>query len=311
MRVIQDVRSFEGSYPELVLTIGSFDGIHRGHRRIIDTLTASARARRGTAAVMTLRPHPRQFFAPESAPNILTQEAKKESLLAEAGVDVLYYLPFGAEVAALDRADFLEEIVLQRCGARELIVGHDFAFGKGAAGNYAYLCGVAPGLGLEVVEAPALIIDGERVSSTLIRQYILQGDLAKVEKLLGRKYSVTGEVTTGRGMGRKLGFPTANIEPHNNAIPAHGVYAAEAIVDDIAYLAAVNVGIAPTLAHDSAKVEAYLLDFDGDLVGKSVEIVFHHRLRPEKKYDSLEALVAAIDADVQWIRSYFADASQE
>jgi riboflavin kinase/FMN adenylyltransferase len=185
------------------------------------------------------------------------------------------------------------------------IVGHDFAFGKDARGNFEYLEQVAPQYGLEVRQVPPVIIQGERVSSTLIRERVLQGELENVELFLGRKYSIVGTVTTGRGMGSKLGFPTANVEPHNSAVPAHGVYVAEALLDGQRYRAAVNIGIAPTIRHEDIMIEAHLLDFSGDIVGKRIEIVFHKRLRPEKKYATLDELIAAIAEDVAEVRSFF------
>lgn len=305
MRVFEDVRECAEHFPNVVLTIGSFDGLHLGHRRIIETVVRDARAMNGTAALMTLRPHPRQYFSPASAPNILTGDVKKEQLLAEAGIDVLYVLPFNAEVANLDRADFVEQIVAGRCQAKKLVVGHDFNFGKGALGNFDYLVERGASLGYTVEETPALIIDGERVSSTLIRELVLDGELDRIERFLGRKYSIVGEVTTGRGMGRQLGYPTANIKPHNNAVPANGIYVCEALFDGRRFMAAVNIGIAPTIQHDSITVEAYLLDFNENLVGKTLELVFHKRLRPEKKFNSLEELIRAIDADVDETRRYF------
>jgi riboflavin kinase/FMN adenylyltransferase len=254
---------------------------------------------------MTLRPHPREFFTPKHAPNILTAPSQKRQLLEQAGVDVLFVLPFNADVAAMDRRDFLEQIVLRRCNARSLIVGHDFAFGRGAAGNFEYLREVGPELGLAVRQVPALFHHGERVSSTLVRERVLQGDLEEAEAFLGRRYSIVGEVTRGRGMGRQLGFPTANIPPHNLALPAHGVYVAETLIDGVWRPSAVNIGIAPTLQHDSPVVEVYVLDFEGDLVGRELEVRFHRRLRPEKKYPSLEHLIAAIAEDVAAVRAYF------
>jgi riboflavin kinase/FMN adenylyltransferase len=306
MRVIEDVRSCDARFPNVVLTIGSFDGVHLGHRRILDTVARDARAMGGTAALMTLRPHPRQFFSPQSAPNIITGDWKKEQLLAEAGIDVLYVLPFNADVANLDREAFVRQIVVGKCAAKRLVVGHDFNFGKGAQGNFEYLQSVAPEHGFAVEQAPALIIDGERVSSTLVREFILQGELDHAERFLGRKYSVVGEVITGRGMGRKLGYPTANIKPHNNAVPANGIYIAEARFEGRCFMAAVNIGIAPTISHEDIMIEAYLLDFDEGLVGKTLEIVFHKRIRPEKKFHSLEELITAIDADVVETRRFFA-----
>jgi len=306
MQVVEDVRVFSEDLPGLCLTIGSFDGLHLGHRRIIDRLQAAARARGGTAALMTLRPHPRQFFAPESVPNLLTGDGQKERLLAELGVDVLFVLPFDASVANLPREQFLEDIVLERCRARHLVVGHDFAFGRGATGDYAWLAGQAPARGFTVEEVAPLIVGGERISSTLIREALLQGELEQAEGCLGRRYAIAGEVVRGRGVGVQLGFPTANIRPGAHVIPAHGVYAAEARFDGRRCIAAVNIGIAPTVRHEDITVEAFLLDFEGDIVGQSLELVFHRRLRPEVKFPDWEALKAAIAADVAAIRGYFA-----
>lgn len=305
MQIIADARAQVAEFPRLVLTIGSFDGIHLGHRRIIERVVSQARAIGGTAGLMTLRPHPRQFFSPGHAPNMLSVASAQERLLAAAGMDALFVLPFNAETAALDREAFLQEVVLGCCRAEHLIVGHDFSFGKGAQGNFEYLASVAPRMGFAVEQVPPLIIDGERVSSTLIREYVIQGDLEKAEQLLGRKYSIEGQVVKGRGMGRRLGFPTANLETHGIAVPAHGVYAAKAHVEGREHVAAVNIGIAPTLAHDRVMVEAFLLDFEGDLLNKTVEVVFYKRLRPEKKYPNLDALTEAIAEDVAAVRGIF------
>jgi len=307
MLIVEDVRNYDADFPELTLTIGSFDGVHLGHRRILDRLNEATRAHGGSSGVMTLRPHPREFFNPEHAPNILTTPEKKAALLRESGVDVLFILPFTAQVANLDRCEFLEKIVLGRCKARRLVVGHDFAFGRGARGNYDYLKEAAPEYGIGVEQVPPLILGGERVSSTLIREYVLQGDLEQVELYLGRKYSLMGRVISGRGMGAKLGWPTANIAPGNHAIPMHGIYVAEALLGGKKWQAAVNIGIAPTIRHEDIMVEAHLLDFEGDLVNQTLELVFHKRLRPEKKFASHEALSAAIAEDVAAVRAYFAE----
>lgn len=306
MKVIPDVRETDEVFPNLVLTIGSFDGVHLGHRRILDELIRSARALHGVSALMSLRPHPRQFFFPENAPNILTSDATKEHLLAEAGVEVLFVLPFNREVASLAPQEFLENIVLARCYAKKLVVGHDFSFGRNAQGNYEYLAEAAPRYGFEVIQVPQLVVQGERVSSTLIRERVLQGEVDTIEPFLGRKYSIVGDVVAGRGVGRKLGFPTANIEPHHNAVPAHGVYMAEAVVNGHRYRAAVNVGVAPTVRHEDMMIEAHLLDFAGDLLRKPIEVIFHKRLRPEKRFESYKALTEAIARDVAEIRAYFA-----
>lgn len=306
MRFVADVMALDKPLGNVALTIGSFDGVHRGHRMILQRVVQVARENGLCPSMMTLDPHPRFVFAPHNAPNLLTTLEKKAELAAALGIENFFVLPFDARIAAMDREDFLRDLLLSRCGARHLVVGHDFAFGKGAQGNFEFLRERAPLLGYQVEEARPLIIEGERVSSTLIRELILQGELDRAETFLGRKYSILGEVIRGRGMGRKLGYPTANIKPHHNAVPANGIYAALAIIGGQEHIAAVNVGIAPTLQHEDVTIEAHVLDFDADLVGKKIELIFHKRLRPEKKFDSIEALIEAIGADVENIRNHFA-----
>ncbi len=305
MRVIEDARRATEFFSNMALTIGSFDGIHLGHQRIIAEVIQAARAMSGTAAVMTLRPHPRQFFAPANAPNILISDAKKEEILAQLGVDVLYVLPFTQDVASMTPDAFLREIVLERCRAKTLIVGHDFSFGKNAAGDFVFLQQKAAEYGFEVRQAPQVVVQGERVSSTLIRERILQGEVDRVEALLGRKYSIVGEVIPGRGVGAKLGVPTANVSPHHNAVPAHGVYVAHAVLDRGVCPAAVNIGVAPTIRNEDIVIEAHLLDFSENIIGKRIEIVFHKRLRPEKKFPSIHTLIEVINADIATVRRYF------
>ena len=307
MRLISDVTQFREVLPRLVLTIGSFDGVHLGHQRILREVVSEARKRNGTAAAMALQPHPREYFSPQNAPNILTDDEKKAELMEEIGLDVFFYLPFNSHIANMERQVFVEKILLECCHADMILVGHDFAFGKGAEGNFAYLDSISSQYGFDVIEVPPLILHGERVSSTLIREAVLQGELDKAEVYLGRRYAISGTVQSGRGMGKKLGFPTANIEPHNKTIPAHGVYVAEALYAGQTYAAAVNIGIAPTIRHDDIMIEAHILDFDKNIVNERIEIVFHKRLRPEAKYDSYDALISAIHKDVQAVRVYFTD----
>ncbi len=306
MRYVEDLRTCPESFQNTVLTIGSFDGVHLGHQMILKRVVERARALGATPAMMTLSPHPRFFFAPTKAPRLLTDLDKKAQLAEALGIELFLVLQFNAEAAALLREQFLQEIMIDKCGARHVVIGHDFTFGQGAKGNYAFLQEAAPQHGLGVEEAAPLILDGERVSSTLVRELLLAGEIDRAERFLGRRYSITGEVVRGRGMGRQLGYPTANIKPGYSAVPANGIYAAKAVIDGVTHLAAVNVGIAPTLAHEDVMVEAYVLDFSEDLVGKRIEIIFHKRLRPEKKFDSLEALIAAIDDDVRDVRNHFA-----
>lgn len=305
MRVFEDITTVEETFPNLVLTVGSFDGVHLGHQRVIEELVTRARRASGTAAAMTLRPHPREFFAPSHAPNLLTSDKKKLELFERIGVDAVFILPFTQQVAYLEPRAYVETIIQRRCHAREMVVGHDFRFGKGAEGDYALLQELGRDFGFSVYQVPPLMLDGERVSSTAIRERLLEGDLDAAESFLGRKYSIAGEVVSGRGIGATLGFPTANILPHHTAIPAQGVYAAKVLLDGVEYPAAVNIGIAPTIRHDETVIEAFLIDFDGNIRGTEIEVIFHQRLRPEKKFGSYDELIAAIHTDVKNIKSIF------
>ena len=304
MRVVKDVLNSEESFPHPVVTIGSFDGVHLGHVRILETVSARARAANGTAAVLTMDPHPREFFAPDRAPNLLTSMAKKVALLEQAGVDVVFVLPFDARTAAMTPREFVNQVLFRRCGAKEVIVGHDFRFGKDAGGDFEFLETISGCYGFSVSQVPPLFVNGERVSSTLIRERLLEGDLAEATLFLGRPYSITGTVVAGRGIGARIGFPTANIQPHHSAVPVHGVYVAEVLINGERRPAAVNIGIAPTIRHEDITIEAHLLDYTGDLVGCPIEVIFHKRLRPEKKFASPNELVAQIAADVAEVRVY-------
>lgn len=306
MKIVEDVRAASEPFRNVTLTLGSFDGVHLGHQAIVRRVVEAARARSGPAAVMTLRPHPQAYFRPDNPPHLLTCDRTREALFADLGLDLLFYLPFDAATAALDREAFLDTILLGRCGAAHLVIGYDLRFGREAGGDYAYLASMTARRAFTVERVDPVLAEGRRVSSTAIRQALAEGDLDAAERMLGRPYRLTGRVTAGRGLGRELGYPTANVDPDHTALPADGIYAAEAWVGGRPYGAAVNVGYAPTLAHSQRTVEAHLLDFSGDLRGEPIEIAFRKRIRGEKKFDSVAELVSAIGADVREIREVLA-----
>lgn len=305
MKIIENVMTIRGDLPHLVLTIGSFDGVHLGHQRILQEVMRRAKAAGGTAGALTMRPHPREFFSRTHAPNLLTTEPQKLELLSRLGLDVVFLLGFGEEVAALDREEFVNSVVLQQCGAKELVVGHDFRFGRNAEGDYDFLVENAHRFGLEVTQLPPLFIEGECVSSTLIRERILQGDLECAAVFLGRPYAIQGTVEPGHGIGLTLGFPTANIKPRNTAIPAQGVYMAQVEFEDKRYPAAVNIGIAPTVRQEDVVIEAHILGFSKSILGRTIDIIFLKRLRPERRFATREALAEQIHTDVEAIRLHF------
>ena len=305
IQIVENILVTETHFSGLVLTVGSFDGVHLGHREILRTVVSQARDRGGIAAVLTLKPHPREFFSPEHAPSLLTHDRKKWQLFEEAGVDAVFILPFDAAVASLEPADFVQRILVDRCGVQAVVVGHDFRFGHRARGDFELLQALAPEHGFAVSQVPPLLMDGERVSSTLIRERLLVGDLEKAGAFLGRPYSIVGEVVSGRKVGKTIGFPTANIEPHHSAIPAQGVYVALAGVCGSAYPAAVNIGVAPTIRNEDMTIEAFLLDFDDDLEGCEIELTFLQRIRAELKFPSVSELITQIGRDVDVVRAYF------
>lgn len=310
MDVILDATTCNCRYPNLVLTVGSFDGVHLGHQSILKTVIERARERSGAAALMSLQPHPRAFFQGTDDFALLSDAQQKEELLRAAGLDVYFILPFNEAVARMEPGEFLTRILVEQCSARHMIVGDDFFFGAGARGNVAFLNeeGQRHGLAAEVV--PPVIVDGERVSSTRIRTLVAGGKLEEAGVLLGRPYAIAGTVARGRGMGKELGFPTANLRSDRALLPAHGIYAARILIDGADFLGAVNIGYAPTLPHERPVVEAHLLDFSGELGGRRIEIRLYHRLRGEEKFGGITELKAAIQNDIVQIRQYFADGAR-
>ncbi len=305
MRLVDDVRTVREQFPEVVLTIGSFDGVHLGHQAILRDVAERARRRGGTACVMTMQPHPREYFSPDRPPNLLTSEAQKARLLEEFGMHVLFVLPFDATVARMTAEAFIDEIILRRCQAVEVVIGHDFRFGKDARGDYEFLAERLGHHGASAVQVAPVHVAGERISSTLIRECLLEGDLERAAQLLGRRYTLAGQVVSGRGIGAELGYPTANIKPDHSAVPAHGVYAALAQVSGETRPAAINIGIAPTISHEDLTIEAHILGFSGHITGELIELEFFERLRPERRFPSKKALIAQIAQDVQTVQAFF------
>ena len=292
---------------EKISAVGSFDGVHLGHRRLLEVLVQTAREKQLVPAVMTLRPHPRRYFFPDEPPYLLTAPEQQERLLREAGVELLYVLPFNSRTADMERDAFFRMLV-DRCGARALVVGHDFRFGRNAAGDYEYLQAAAAAEGICARQVEALVIGGQTVSSSLVRELVLHGQMEQVPRFLGRPFSLYGEVVARKGLGSRIGYPTANICAPHALLPAHGVYAATIMLPSgRIWPAAINIGIAPTLGNNPPTVEAYLLDFSGNLRGQKLEAFFYRRLRPEFRFPSLEELVRAIDKDVQDTRAFFRD----
>ena len=292
----------------VALTIGNFDGVHLGHQAMLAELTRAARACGLAACVLTFEPHPREFFAPDQAPVRLTSLREKIELLAARGIDRLHVCRFNYELAQVSAPQFIERVLVAGLGVRWLLVGDDFRFGARRAGNFVTLARAAPRFGFEVKAMDSVALDGERVSSTAVRNALAAGDLARAARLLGRPYSISGRVVRGDGLGRKLGFPTANVQMKHNRAPLSGIFAVEVFgVEDRVLRGAASLGVRPTVAERGRPVlEVYLLDYEGELYGRHLRVDFLHKFRDEEKYADLAALTRQIALDVENVRAYFA-----
>lgn len=311
MKVLRDPEACRQVAPQCVATIGKFDGVHRGHQAIIRQLQETG-ARLGLpTVVIVIEPHPEEFFAasPEQCPPRLTTLAEKLRLLEALGVDITFVLGFDAALAQRSAADYVSSLLVAGLGVRALIIGRDFRFGHRRSGDFTLLTEMGAAAGFSVAETEDCRVAGERVSSTAVRQALEQGDFAWVTRLLGRPYSILGDVIPGRRLGADLGFPTCNIALHRHRIPLHGVYACEVLWGAQVLPAAVNIGYRPTVTDaGEAVLEAHLLDFNGDLYGQSLTVRFCQRIRAEQKFPDLDALKAQIAQDVAAVRAWFATA---
>jgi len=288
----------------LFLAIGVFDGVHLGHQAVISTSAQHARAANGTPVVVTFDPHPEKVLRPKTAPHLLTATPHKIALIRDLGVAHLLIITFDKQFAATEPEEFVHELVEHSKSLREICVGHEWSFGKNRRGNLKLLNQFGARFDFGVVGIPPVTANGELVSSTTIRKAVETGDLAKAAQMLGREYTVLGTVVSGDNRGKKIGFPTANLSAHNEQFPPNGVYFAEAKLEGVIYPGVVNLGYRPTVDTRKSEriLEIHLFDFDHDIYGKDLEVRFIRYLRPEKKFESVEALVRQIGLDVKQAR---------
>ena len=289
------------------LTIGNFDGVHLGHQAMLAELKRAAGRLGVPACVLTFEPHPREFFAPDKAPTRLTSLREKLELLADRGVERVHLCRFDYRFAQITAEDFIERVIARGLGARWLLAGDDFRFGARRAGDLVMLKQHAPRLGLEVSAMASVMQDGERVSSTAVRRALAAGELARADRLLGRAYSISGRVVRGDGLGRKLGFPTANVQMKHNRPPLGGIFAVwlhGAAAGPVRGVA--SLGVRPTVRQQGTPVlEVHALDFEGDLYRRHVRVEFLNKFRDEEKYADLATLTRKIALDVENARAYF------
>ena len=303
MNIIYDLKELEKPLKNPVLTIGNFDGVHKGHLALFEKVKERAKAIGGVSAVMTFEPHPIKIMKPGNGPPLITLSKQKLNLISNVGIDVIFCIPFTHQFALISAQDFVQDLLVDRIGIKEIVVGYDYTFGHERKGNITLLKELGYKLRFKVHVLEPIHIDNTLVSSTSIRKLIEEGHISEVKKFLGRHYQISGSVITGANRGgRLLGFPTANLEPTDELIPKRGVYAVTVIMDDKTYNGVTNIGYNPTFGDNTLSVETHLLDFSKDIVGENIRINFIQRLRDEKTFGSVNELTQQIDRDIQRAR---------
>ena len=299
MQLLRSLDDLPGSLRGGAVSIGNFDGVHRGHARIVERLLAKAKEVAGPAIVFTFDPHPVRLLRPDKAPPPLTWTDRKGELLAELGVDAVIAYPTDETLLSLTPDDFFATIVQSRLAARAMVEGPNFFFGKDRAGNVDSLAQMCLAAGVQLEVAQPLVIGESYVSSSRVRQLIAGGDVAQAKVLLTQPYRIRGMVVHGVARGSKIGFPTANMDAIDTLLPAHGVYAGRAYVNEACWPAAINIGPTPTFGEHVVKVEAHLIGFRGSLYGQPLEAEFLSRLRGVQQFASVDALKSQLQQDVR------------
>ncbi len=299
MKLITDLTGITEKFENTVITLGNFDGLHKGHQELIRMVIRRAQETGGKSLVVTFRPHPLKILAPEKCPPLISIYEEKIKLIKKLGIDVLVKIPFTKEFASMTPRDFVKNILSDLLGAKEIFVGYNYRFGKGREGTIESLKAFGREFGFVVQEVEQVSINGETISSTKIRDLLKEGDVEHAARLLGRHYAITGVVIKGDGRGRTIGFPTANIAPKHSIMPANGVYAVKISARDKCYDGVANVGLRPTFDQKDFTLEAHIFDFNEDLYGEEISICFIRRIREEKKFLNVEALIKQINADIE------------
>ncbi len=306
MELIRGLHNLRARHRGCVATIGNFDGVHLGHQAVIGQLAEKSAEFGLPLLVIIFEPQPLEFFAPGKAVARLTRLREKLQALRYFAVDRVLCVHFNRAFADLPAQQFIDQVLVEKLGVKYLVVGDDFRFGHNRTGNYALLQAAGVQHGFHVTHMHTFGIDGERVSSTRVRSALAAGDLMLAEKLLGRRFRISGRVAHGNKLGRELGFPTANLFVHRKVTPVAGIYVVELFgVDDNPLPGVASVGTRPTIDGTHCLLEVHLFDFNRDIYGRHVHVEFLQKLRDEERYDSLAALRHQIDIDARQARCYF------
>ena len=307
MEIIEGIDRITRPFQNAVVTLGNFDGVHIGHQKIFQRVREEARRLKGQGVVITFNPHPLKVLAPDRCPPLLTPFRKKMILFEQSGVEQVLSILFSKSFSEIPPDVFIHAILLEKVGARKVIVGYNYHFGKGKGGDVKTLQTLCRRREVDVEVVEALTVDGTAVSSSKVRALIQEGHVEKASRLLGRDYPVIGKVIPGAGRGQILGFPTANLEMSEELYPKTGVYAVEVLWKGKAFPGVANIGFNPTFApkgerKEAVSLEVHLLDFDGNLYGEEIWVSFKKRIRDEERFHSPSRLVEQIRNDVRWAR---------
>jgi riboflavin kinase/FMN adenylyltransferase len=298
MEIVRDLTKLP-AHPSPVVALGNFDGVHIGHQTILRTAIERARKENGTAFSLTFDPTPAKVLTPDRAPRLIQTPEDKLELLRTSGIDGVLVLNFTPELSQLSPREFARQYLVDQIGVRAVVVGHSMSFGHNRAGNATVMTELGRELGFDVTVVGPVNVAGIEVSSTKVREAISAGDLRTAATLMGRPHFLSGMVIHGRERGRKIGFPTANIQNRTECLPPDGVYATRLILDDGPHASITNIGMRPTFAEPERTFEAHVFDFDRDIYDKDVHLELIERIRPERKFESGEALAAQIASDLK------------
>ena len=301
MKVIVDIQKSEERLKNSYVALGTFDGVHRGHRVLINSAIEEAKKNGGISVVYTFLNHPLEIIAPERVPKMINTIDEKLRLLEEMGVDYVVLQTFDEKYAETSKEEFIDKILIEYLGAKEIFVGFNYTFAERGSGNVEYLRKVAPKKGIKLNEIKAIEYKGQVLSSTLIRKFILEGKIEEANMFLGRPFFISGDVEHGKKLGRVLGFPTANLKVVNKVYPPFGIFGGTVLIEGEKekYNAVVNIGKNPTLKPGELSVEVHILDFNRDIYGKKIDVSIEKHLRDEKKFGSMEELRQGIRNDVE------------
>ncbi|MCY4043495.1 MAG: bifunctional riboflavin kinase/FAD synthetase [Cellvibrionales bacterium] len=306
MELIRGLHNIRPQHKGCVATIGAFDGVHLGHQKVLQKLKDKGRELGLPALVITLEPLPREYFSPQKSPARLMSFREKAKAIEALGVDRLLRVKFDKTLSEVSAEDFIKDIFFDKLAIKYMIVGDDLRFGHDRRGDFGLLKQMGKDLGFDVAATDTFEVQGDRASSTRIRQALEASDFTLAEALLGRPYAISGKVVYGKQLGRTLNAPTANVKLHRIKAAMSGVYAVEVRLDGECFQGVANVGTRPTVDDGlTAILEVHLLDFNRDIYGKHLEVVFRHKLRDEKKFESLDALKSAIHQDCDDAKAWF------